>query len=61
MKNRNIIKKLKADGLILHQFKHPTKQGKITVYIPKKISLLELYGTFSGKLDGIGGKLCNTQ
>ena len=43
MNSREIIKRLEADGWILHhvkgshhQFKHPTKPGKITVPHPKK-------------------------
>ena len=43
MKSRKIIKRLKDDGWILHhtkgdhcQFKHPEKQGKVTVPHPKK-------------------------
>lgn len=43
MKSADIIKQLKADGWCLvhvvgshHQFKHPTKPGKVTVPHPKK-------------------------
>ena len=43
MKSGDIIKRLKADGWFLvrvvgshHQFKHPTKTGKVTVPHPKK-------------------------
>ena len=43
MKSADIIKQLKADGWFLvhvvgshHQFKHPTKPGKVTVPHPKK-------------------------
>ena len=43
MNSREIIKKLKDDGWVLHhtkgdhhQFKHPQKQGKVTVPHPKK-------------------------
>jgi len=43
MKSREIIKKLKNDGWALHhtkgdyhQFKHPKKQGKVTVPHPQK-------------------------
>ena len=43
MHSREIIKMLKQDGWILHhvkgshhQFKHPTKPGKVTVPHPKK-------------------------
>jgi predicted RNA binding protein YcfA (HicA-like mRNA interferase family) len=43
MKSSDIIKQLKSDGWFLvhvvgshHQFKHPTKQGKVTVPHPKK-------------------------
>ena len=43
MNSREIIKKLQDDGWYLHhvkgdhhQFKHPEKQGKITVPHPKK-------------------------
>ena len=42
MKSSDIIKQLKSDGWFLvhvvgshHQFKHPTKQGKVTVPHPK--------------------------
>lgn len=41
--SRDIIKKLKADGWELvtvsgdhHQFKHPTKPGRVTVTHPRK-------------------------
>lgn len=41
--SREIIKRLKADGWVLedvvgshHQFKHPTKKGKVTVKHPDK-------------------------
>ena len=41
--SRDIIKRLKADGWYIHhikgshlQFKHPVKQGKVTVPHPKK-------------------------
>ncbi len=37
------------------------RKEKLLFHIPKKIFLLEPYVTFFGKLDGIGGKLCNTQ
>jgi predicted RNA binding protein YcfA (HicA-like mRNA interferase family) len=47
MKSADIIKQLKADGWYLvhvvgshHQFKHPTKPGKVTVPHPKKDLLL---------------------
>lgn len=43
MKSADIIKRLKADGWFLvqvvgshHQFKHPSKPGKVTVPHPKK-------------------------
>lgn len=43
MNSTAIIKKIKADGWVLvhtvgshHQFKHPTKPGKVTVPHPKK-------------------------
>jgi predicted RNA binding protein YcfA (HicA-like mRNA interferase family) len=43
MKSADLIKQLKADGWVLvhvvgshHQFKHPTKPGKVTVPHPKK-------------------------
>lgn len=43
MNSAAIIKQLKADGWVLvhtvgshHQFKHPTKPGKVTVPHPKK-------------------------
>ncbi|MDD5717037.1 MAG: type II toxin-antitoxin system HicA family toxin [Sulfuricurvum sp.] len=43
MKSSEIIKKMLADGWILvavrgshHQFKHPTKTGRVTVPHPKK-------------------------
>jgi predicted RNA binding protein YcfA (HicA-like mRNA interferase family) len=43
MKSTDVIKQLKADGWYLvhvvgshHQFKHPTKAGKVTVPHPKK-------------------------
>lgn len=43
MNSTDIIKKIKADGWYLvhtvgshHQFKHPTKPGKVTVPHPKK-------------------------
>jgi predicted RNA binding protein YcfA (HicA-like mRNA interferase family) len=43
MDSRTIIKLLKADGWVLvhtkgshHQFKHPTKKGKVTVKHPAK-------------------------
>lgn len=43
MNSTQIIKQLKADGWYLvnvvgshHQFKHPTKPGKVTVPHPKK-------------------------
>jgi predicted RNA binding protein YcfA (HicA-like mRNA interferase family) len=43
MKSAGIIKQIKADGWFLvhvvgshHQFKHPTKLGKVTVPHPKK-------------------------
>lgn len=43
MKSSDVIKHLKADGWRLvhvvgshHQFKHPTKPGKVTVPHPKK-------------------------
>jgi len=43
MNSREIIKRLKKDGWLLHhvkgshhQFKHPIKSGKITVPHPKK-------------------------
>jgi predicted RNA binding protein YcfA (HicA-like mRNA interferase family) len=43
MKSSDVIKQLKADGWFLvhvvgshHQFKHPTKSGKVTVPHPKK-------------------------
>ena len=43
MKSSEVIKRLKADGWRLvhvvgshHQFKHPTKPGKVTVPHPKK-------------------------
>ena len=43
MKSGDIVKRLKADGWFLvrvvgshHQFKHPTKTGKVTVPHPKK-------------------------
>ena len=42
MKSADLIKQLKADGWVLvhvvgshHQFKHPTKPGKVTVPHPK--------------------------
>ena len=45
--SREIIKRLKADGWYLdtvegdhHQFKHPTKSGKVTVTHPVK----DIYG-----------------
>jgi len=48
MKSADIIKQLKADGWFLvhvvgshHQFKHPTKPGKVTVPHPKKDLLIE--------------------
>ena len=41
--SRDVIKKIEADGWLLvhvvgphHQFKHPTKSGKVTVLHPKK-------------------------
>lgn len=43
MNSRQVIKKLKDDGWLLHhikgdhrQFKHPEKPGKVTVPHPKK-------------------------
>jgi predicted RNA binding protein YcfA (HicA-like mRNA interferase family) len=43
MKSSEIIKKMLADGWVLvavcgshHQFKHPTKAGRVTVPHPKK-------------------------
>jgi predicted RNA binding protein YcfA (HicA-like mRNA interferase family) len=43
MNSADLIKRLKADGWYLvhtvgshHQFKHPTKPGKVTVPHPKK-------------------------
>ncbi len=43
MNSREVIKQLKKDGWYLHhtkgdhhQFKHPTKHGKVTVPHPKK-------------------------
>ena len=43
MKSADIIKQIKADGWYLvhvvgshHQFKHPSKTGKVTVPHPKK-------------------------
>ncbi len=43
MKSRDIIRKLEADGWRLvgvtgshHQFKHPTKKGRVTVTHPTK-------------------------
>ncbi|WAI85781.1 MULTISPECIES: type II toxin-antitoxin system HicA family toxin [Achromobacter] len=43
MNSADIIKRLKADGWYLvhsvgshHQFKHPTKRGKVTVPHPRK-------------------------
>jgi len=43
MKSREIIKRLKKDGWVLvhirgshHQFKHPEKDGRVTVPHPKK-------------------------
>lgn len=43
MKSADIIKLLKADGWVLvhvvgshHQFRHPSKPGKVTVPHPKK-------------------------
>lgn len=43
MKSRDIIKAIKADGWFLvaaqgshHQFKHPTKPGRVTVPHPKQ-------------------------
>lgn len=43
MDSRRVIKALEADGWVLfkvkgshHQFKHPTKTGKVTVVSPKK-------------------------
>ena len=43
MSSREIIKRFKQDGWILHhvkgdhhQFKHPNKKGKVTVPHPKK-------------------------
>lgn len=43
MNSAALIKKLKADGWVLtntvgshHQFKHPSKTGKVTVPHPKK-------------------------
>lgn len=43
MNSREVIKRLTADGWVLegargshHQFKHPTKPGKVTVPHPKK-------------------------
>ena len=43
MKSAEIIKQIKADGWYLvqvvgshHQFKHPSKSGKVTVPHPKK-------------------------
>lgn len=43
VKSTDIIKQLRADGWFLvyavgshHQFKHPTKPGKVTVPHPKK-------------------------
>jgi len=48
MKSTDIIKLLKADGWFLvhvvgshHQFKHPTKAGKVTVPHPKKDLLID--------------------
>lgn len=42
MKSRDVIKKLKADGWVQvavvgshHQFKHPTKPGRVTIPHPK--------------------------
>jgi len=44
MNSAKLIKQIKADGWVLvhtvgshHQFKHPTKPGKVTVPHPKKI------------------------
>jgi predicted RNA binding protein YcfA (HicA-like mRNA interferase family) len=43
MTSRDVIARLKADGWVLghvvgshHQFKHPSKPGKVTVPHPKK-------------------------
>lgn len=43
MKSRNIIKIIEADGWFLvdtegshHQYKHPTKKGRVTVVHPRK-------------------------
>ena len=43
MKSADLIRKLKDDGWVLahtvgshHQFKHPTKPGKVTAPYPKK-------------------------
>lgn len=43
MKSSDLIKQIKADGWVLvyvvgshHQFKHPSKPGKVTVPHPKK-------------------------
>lgn len=43
MNSRDIIRRLKSDGWILHhakgdhhQFKHPAKKGKVTIPHPKK-------------------------
>jgi predicted RNA binding protein YcfA (HicA-like mRNA interferase family) len=43
MDSRTIIKKIEADGWYLvkvrgshHQFKHPTKKGRVTVTHPRK-------------------------
>lgn len=43
MRSADLIRQLKADGWVLvyvvgshHQFKHPTKPGKVTVPHPKK-------------------------
>lgn len=52
MNSAALIKKLKADGWFLvhtvgshHQFKHPTKSGKVTVPHPKKdLPLLTVRG-----------------
>ena len=65
MNSSELIKKLKADGWHLvnvkgshHQFKHESKEGKVTIKHPVKDIPLELYAVYSDKQDGTGGNKC---
>ena len=67
MDSRTLIKILEADGWVLvavrgshHQFKHPTKPGRVTVPHPKKdltkgteVSILKQAGSSRSNLCGV--------